>query len=65
MRVSAITRPPSLGRQPPARPVPAPRATNGRPSAFASRTQAATSAVERGKATASAVARKMVSPSDS
>ena len=47
-----ITTPPSIGVAPPERPVPAPRAVNGTPAAAQARTTRATSAVERGSATA-------------
>ena len=65
MRIIEMTSPPSAGRHPPERPVPAPRATNGRPSRPASLTTAATCSAEVGKTTKSASARKSVRPSDS
>ena len=49
-----ITTGSSTGVAPPARPVPLPRATNGRPCRAATRTAAATSSLERGKQTAAA-----------
>src|SRR5213594_189069 len=57
--------PPSVGRQPPESPVPAPRATNGMLSRFASFTTAETCCADLGKTTKSASARNKVSPSDS
>src|SRR5499426_3528637 len=57
--------PPSLGRHPPESPVPAPRATNGRLSRFASFTIAETCWLDVGKTTKSASALNRVSPSDS
>src|SRR5437764_3710 len=57
--------PPSAGKHPPERPVPAPRATNGRFSRFASLTTAETCWAEVGKTMKSASARNRVRPSDS
>src|SRR4029453_9049267 len=65
MRMSEMTSPPSVGRQPPDSPVPAPRATNGRLSRLASFTIAATCWDDVGKTTKSASARNRVRPSDS
>jgi hypothetical protein len=52
--VVTITTGSPTGTAPPASPVPAPRATNGRPWARAARTHACTSAVSRGKHTTAA-----------
>src|SRR5256886_1807906 len=57
--------PPSAGKHPPERPVPAPRATNGRFSRFASLTTAETCWAEVGKTMKPASARNRVRPSDS
>src|SRR5262249_24531926 len=56
---------PSLGRHPPESPVPAPRATNGRLSRFASFTIAETCCDDVANTTKSASALKRVSPSES
>src|ERR1700716_4121593 len=57
--------PPSAGKHRPERPVPAPRATNGMFSRFASLTTAETCWADVGKTTKSASARNNVRPSDS
>src|SRR5882724_11533447 len=57
--------PPSAGRHPPESPVPAPRATNGMLSRFASLTIAETCWADVGKTMKSASARNKVRPSDS
>ena len=65
MRVRlTITGAPS-GRQPPLRPVPVPRGTNGTPSALRSFRTAATSSVERGSTTTSGIDFSSVYPSQS
>ena len=65
MRASEITTPPSTGSAPPERPVPAPRATNGTPSAWQARTTACTASAVSGWQTSAGIARWPVSPSHS
>ena len=60
-----ISTPSGSGSAPPERPVPLPRATNGTPCWWHSRTTAWTSAVVRGRTTNPGVARKCTSASDS
>ena len=60
IRVSTMSTPPRTGTVPPARPVPEPRGTTGTSWSAAICTAAATSAVVRGKTTASGSARSMV-----
>ena len=58
-----ITRLPGTGTLPPLSPVPAPRVTMGTPCWTADFTQAATSAVLRGKTTAAGIWRSSAVPS--
>ena len=65
MRARPITIPSAIGTAPPESPVPAPRATNGMPRSWHTRTAACTCAVVRGSTTACGTARWPVRPSHS
>ena len=65
IRASEITTPSATGSAPPDRPVPAPRATNGTPCSWQSRTTAATCSAVSGRTTSSGIARQPVSASHS
>ncbi len=65
IRDSEMTTPPSTGSEPPDRPVPEPRATQGTPARWQAATTAATSSVVSGRTAAAGTTAYCSSPSDS